>query len=88
MSPAVFKNYERIRKGRAGVAIAESVAGRCGRCNIMLRPQFYQDLKKGESIMVCESCGRMLYYNPAKSVDDMGGTRVNMSAGMGVDSPE
>jgi predicted nucleic acid-binding Zn-ribbon protein len=68
------------------VGISEAVGGRCGRCNIVLRPQFYQDLKKGETIMVCESCGRILYYNPVQSVASMGGTRVNMSAGMGVDS--
>ncbi len=88
MTPSVASNYDRIRKGRAGVGITETVGGRCGRCNIMLRPQFFQDLKKGETIMTCESCGRILYYNPAKTVEDlgMGGRRVNMSAGMGVDS--
>jgi predicted nucleic acid-binding Zn-ribbon protein len=88
MTPSVASNYDRIRKGRAGVGITEAVAGRCGRCNIVLRPQFYQDLKKGETIMTCESCGRILYYNPARSVADLGGTgrRVNMSAGVGVDS--
>ena len=88
MTPSVVSNYDRIRKGRAGVGITEAVAGRCGRCNIVLRPQFYQDLKKGEAIMTCESCGRILYYNPVQSVEDLGGRRVNMSAGMGVDSAE
>jgi predicted nucleic acid-binding Zn-ribbon protein len=86
MTPSVAANYDRIRKGRAGVGITETVAGRCGRCNIQLRPQFFQDLKKGETIMTCESCGRILYYNPVQSVEDLGGRRVNMSAGMGVQS--
>jgi hypothetical protein len=89
MTPSVASNYDRIRKGRAGVAISEAVAGRCGRCNIVLRPQFFQDLKKNDAIMTCESCGRILYYNPAQRVEDPGsggGRRVNMSAGMGVDS--
>jgi len=88
MTPSVAANYDRIRKGRAGVGITESVAGRCGRCNIVLRPQFYQDLKKGETLMTCESCGRILYYNPVQRVEDLGGSgrRVNMSAGVGVDS--
>lgn len=87
MTPSVVSNYDRIRKGRAGVGITEAVSGRCGRCNIVLRPQFYQDLKKGETIMTCESCGRILYYNPVRTVDDLsGGRRVNMSAGVGVDS--
>jgi uncharacterized protein len=79
MTPSVVSNYDRIRKGRAGVGITEVVAGRCGRCNIVLRPQFFQDLKKGETIMTCESCGRILYYNPAQRIEDLGGRRVNMS---------
>jgi hypothetical protein len=87
MTASVVSNYDRIRKGRAGVGITEAVSGRCGRCNIVLRPQFYQDLKKGETIMTCESCGRILYYNPVRTVDDLsGGRRVNMSEGVGVDS--
>ena len=82
MTPSVAANYDRIRKGRAGVGISEAAAGRCVRCNIVLRPQFFQDLKKGETIMTCESCGRILYYNPERGVDELsGGTRVDMSSG-------
>jgi predicted nucleic acid-binding Zn-ribbon protein len=86
MTPSVASNYERIRKGRAGIAISEVTSSRCGRCNIALRPQFLQDLKKNDKIMTCESCGRILYYNPVQAVEDLGGRRVNMSAGMGVDA--
>jgi predicted nucleic acid-binding Zn-ribbon protein len=71
MSSKVFAEYERIRKGRAGVAIAEAVNGRCSKCNIMLRPQFMQELKRGDTIMVCESCKRMLYYSPPESFEDL-----------------
>src|SRR6185312_940116 len=85
MTPAVASNYERIRKGR-GVAVSEVAGGRCARCNMALRPQFFQDLKKADQIMTCESCGRILYYNPPQAVEDLGGRRVNMSAGMGVDA--
>ncbi len=71
MTPKVASEYERIRKGRAGVAIAEVVQGRCSKCNMQVRPQFLQELKRGDSIMVCESCKRMLYWNPPKSVEDL-----------------
>jgi predicted nucleic acid-binding Zn-ribbon protein len=74
MTPKIAAEYERIRKGRAGVAIAEVVAGRCSKCNILVRPQFLQELKRGESIMVCESCKRMLYWNPPVGVEDLGVT--------------
>jgi len=72
MTPGVASEYERIRKGRAGVAIAEVVQGRCSKCNIQLRPAFLQELKRNERIMVCESCKRMLYWNPPQSAVDLG----------------
>jgi uncharacterized protein len=71
MTPKVASEYERIRKGRAGVAIAEAVDGRCSKCNILLRPQFVQELKRGDAIMVCESCKRMLYYNPPQTFEEL-----------------
>jgi predicted nucleic acid-binding Zn-ribbon protein len=71
MTPKIASEYERIRKGRAGVAIAEAVNGRCSKCNITLRPQFLQELKQGHAIMVCESCRRMLYYSPPQSFDEL-----------------
>jgi len=71
MDPKIAAEYERIRKGRAGVAIAEVVQGRCSKCNMLLRPQFLQELKRGDAVMVCESCKRMLYWNPPQSVEDL-----------------
>jgi predicted nucleic acid-binding Zn-ribbon protein len=71
ITPRVLSEYERIRKGRAGVAIAEAIDGRCSKCHITLRPQFLQELKRGDAIMVCESCKRMLYVNNPQSFDDL-----------------
>jgi hypothetical protein len=71
MDPKIASEYERIRKGRAGVAIAEVVQGRCSKCNMLLRPQFLQELKRGDAVMVCESCRRMLYWNPPQGVEDL-----------------
>ena len=72
MNPAVYKNYERIRS-RRGLAVAEVLDGRCSVCHIAVRPQYLQDLKRGEQVQVCESCQRILYYNPPERFDDVGG---------------
>lgn len=61
-------DYERIRK-RRGIAIAEATDGRCGACQIALRPQYFQDLKRAEKVMYCESCGRILFYNPPVNLE-------------------
>jgi predicted nucleic acid-binding Zn-ribbon protein len=56
--------YERIRKKWKGTVAAEATDGRCSACQMMLRPQVFQDLRKGNTLMQCESCQRFLYYNP------------------------
>jgi uncharacterized protein len=70
MSPRVVSEYERIRKNR-GAAVAEAVEGRCSKCNITLRLQYLQELKRGDRLMTCESCGRILYYNAPESFADV-----------------
>jgi predicted nucleic acid-binding Zn-ribbon protein len=82
VAPPAYQQYERVRKGRRGVAIAEVVDGRCTACYIVLRPQYYQDVKHTDAMLFCESCHRILYYNPPQSFDDLAtgedGTRVEM----------
>ena len=68
--PALLRSYERVRKRRGGVAVAEAVESGCTACHMTFRPQFFQELRKGDQIMYCESCGAILYYNPPVSVDD------------------
>ena len=64
MEPKLYVEYERIRKKTKNTAIADATEGRCDACQIALRPQFFQDLRRGDRIMFCESCGRILTYNP------------------------
>ncbi len=70
MSPSFYTTYERIRKKTKNTPIAEATDGRCEACRISLRPQVFQDLRRGDSIITCESCGRILTYNPTVDVRD------------------
>lgn len=69
----IYADYERIRRKTKGTVIAEAVDGRCDACMITLRPQFLQELKQGEKVMYCESCGRILMYNPVVSFESQFG---------------
>ncbi len=62
-------DYERIRRKWHGSVVAEMLEGRCTGCQISLRPQFLQDLRRGDQLMFCESCGRILFYNPPVSLE-------------------
>ena len=60
--------YDRIAK-TIGTAVAEALNQQCMVCQMMLRPQRWNDLRdrsNDESMMTCESCGRLLYYDPAR----------------------
>jgi len=78
VTPAAYQRYERSRKARRGVGIAEVIDRRCSACNMVIRPQFFQDLKTSDQIMVCESCQRILYYNPPVAVEDLTGETVHV----------
>lgn len=69
VKPQTYRDYERIRKKWHGSALAEASGGRCSGCQIVLRPQFYQDLRNSGEMMFCESCGRILFYNPPVSFE-------------------
>jgi predicted nucleic acid-binding Zn-ribbon protein len=70
---ATLNRYERARKARKGIGVAEVVEGRCSACNLALRLQLFQELKRGDQIMACENCQRILYYNPPVKLQDLTG---------------
>jgi predicted nucleic acid-binding Zn-ribbon protein len=67
ISEDVLRQYERVAKFR-GSGLAEVRDQKCMGCQVMLRPQTYNDVRNGEKVMVCESCQRVNYYNPANEV--------------------
>ena len=73
VSAATYQLYERVRKARRGIGVAEAIQGRCSACQMALRPQFAQELKRGDKVMSCESCQRILYFNPPASFEDLTG---------------
>jgi predicted nucleic acid-binding Zn-ribbon protein len=58
--------YNRLaQRSRDGIAVAEVVNGSCAACFMSLRPQVQVEVKRGDQIITCESCTRILYV-PAK----------------------
>ena len=78
LTPSVLTTYERVRKGRRGIAVAEVRNGFCTACNVRLRPQVYNEIRKNEALLTCESCSRIMYcvevLQPAEGTDDAAGT--------------
>ncbi|HET9492222.1 MAG TPA: C4-type zinc ribbon domain-containing protein [Methylomirabilota bacterium] len=60
----VLADYERILKARGGlgVAVVTGTSPWCGGCRVAIRPQAIQELRSGQALLHCESCGRFLYW--------------------------
>lgn len=69
ISAQVLGHYERIRKRWNGIVIADATDGRCAACQMKLRPQYFQEIRKADKLYFCESCGRILYYNPPVNLE-------------------
>jgi len=65
---AMGADYNRISKRiRDGVAVAEARNGACMACFMALRPQAMAQVRRGDEVVTCENCNRILYYAPAES---------------------
>jgi uncharacterized protein len=60
----LLRRYERVMKFR-GSGLAEVRDQKCMGCQVMLRPQTYNEVRNAEGIIFCDSCQRVLYFNPA-----------------------
>jgi len=65
----LLRHYERVSKFR-GSGIAEVRDQKCMACRVMLRPQTYNEVRSGQQAIVCDSCQRILYFNPAEELVD------------------
>ncbi len=59
---ALLKRYEFINQRRNGGAVAEVRHGVCTGCHMNILPQQFIDLQKGEEILQCPHCQRILYW--------------------------
>ena len=67
ISREVLAIFERVAHGRRGLAMAEARDGLCTVCHVRLRPQIFNQARRNEEIIQCDSCTRILYFVPAPS---------------------
>jgi predicted nucleic acid-binding Zn-ribbon protein len=64
--------YDRVARAK-GTAVAQALDHKCTACQMLIRPQRWQDIidnspesPSAQTLMTCENCGRLLYYDPAR----------------------
>jgi uncharacterized protein len=59
--------FYRVAEARQGIAMAGVVEAVCSACNVRLRLQVFNEVKRGDTLLTCDSCRRFLYYDPPDS---------------------
>ena len=60
----LLEKYDHWRTHKSGFLLAPVTSSVCGGCNMTLRPQTINEIRKGEEIITCGICGRILLYMP------------------------
>jgi predicted nucleic acid-binding Zn-ribbon protein len=80
--------YNRISaRIRDGIAMAEARNGSCTACFMALRPQVMSEVRRGDEIITCDNCNRILYYIPTAASNNSSSNSESRSASANV-SPE
>lgn len=64
LPPAIRLRYERVHASRAGRAVVPILKGACGGCHRTQSPQMLQDAKRGDRMLSCDGCGRLVVWPP------------------------
>lgn len=70
VSKPVMYKYDFIRKRRHGQAIAAAKDGHCEGCYMALPPQEFIEIQRGQKLITCPSCQRILYFEPSDPPQD------------------
>jgi hypothetical protein len=65
--PRERSEFHRLVDKKQGLAVALVVGGSCSACHVRVRPAAMQMLKTSREIVYCDSCKRILYYEPQSS---------------------
>jgi len=61
VSPDLMSRYERVRKLRGGIGVAAARNEVCEICQVRIRPQVFQEIRRNDQIIACDACQRILY---------------------------
>lgn len=59
-SMGLFKKYENLRPRLGGIAVSKVEGTSCSACRVQLTSGLLREVRAGEDVAVCESCGRIL----------------------------
>jgi predicted nucleic acid-binding Zn-ribbon protein len=67
LKPQLIKKYTTLRERRKGLAVVNVNKGVCQGCFMNLPPQQYNMLLKGDQLLDCPTCQRIVYYKEVEA---------------------
>ncbi|MBW1798169.1 MAG: hypothetical protein JRJ21_07170 [Deltaproteobacteria bacterium] len=63
----LLKRYDFIRERKGGVVVSPVIKGVCQACHLDIPPQQFNELIRGEKMMACPNCIRIIYWGEDES---------------------
>ncbi len=60
-SPTLLERYQRLRNGKKGAVVVPLKGEQCSGCHMRVSPNLVNEVKRGQAMMVCEHCSRIVY---------------------------
>lgn len=61
---SLLSKYDRIKQSKKGLAVVECFEGVCRGCHMHIQPQLFNELIRGDKLIICPACQRILYVKP------------------------
>ena len=72
VSAGLLKRYEDIRSRQGNLGVVKVTGNTCPGCRITLPSELVKALRAGRPNLSCESCRRLLFWEPQAPVEDEG----------------
>jgi predicted nucleic acid-binding Zn-ribbon protein len=80
ITPNVLAIFDLVSRRRQGVAVAQARNGICTICHVRMRPQVFNTVRRNDEIVQCDSCQRILYFEPTPAPVADSGNKVDSAA--------
>ena len=67
---SLLQKYDFLRMKKGGIAISPVIKGVCQTCHLGIPPQKFNELIKGDTLMTCPHCMRIIYWGDDERYQD------------------
>ncbi|RLB43757.1 MAG: hypothetical protein DRH12_01920 [Deltaproteobacteria bacterium] len=68
----LLSRYNMLKERRGGLAVSPVISGVCQTCHMGIPPQKFNELIRGESLMSCPNCQRIIYWGEDERLKAVG----------------